>query len=104
MGKVITIEPGQPAQVVEHQGDLVQLADLHRYTDCDCVDARSLGPMPVSGRICDVWFDDNGLLNDGSVPNRQIGENTIVVGKMVLCARNPEGDSLPFTDDEAEAV
>jgi len=104
MGKVILIEPGKEAAVVDH-GDVVTLEDLQRFINTDCVSARTLGPIPTGDRrVADVWFDDEGLLKDDTVPNRQIGPETIVVGNMLLCARNEEGDSLPFTSDEAEVV
>lgn len=104
MGTVVVIEVGQPARIVKHDGARVELADLHRYTACDCVDARSLGTPPGHFRVVDVWFDDNGLLKADSVPNRRIGPNTIICGQMVLCARDEEGYSLPFTDEEAADV
>lgn len=111
MGKLVFIAPGKPAEVLNHVGgdgtdesDDVQLEDLHRLVGATCVSMRSLGTIPGSGRIADAWFDDEGLLKDDTVPNRQIGPATEVVGNILLCARDERGESLAFTPEEAETV
>lgn len=100
--KIILIQPGQPAIFFDHPDPSVRLEDLHRYLGNMTVDCRSMGTIPGSSRRADIWFDDEGLLNE-SVPNRRIGPESIICGPMLLCAsEGPE--NVPFTDEEAETV
>jgi hypothetical protein len=111
-GKILIIAPGESAKLIDHEG-AVRLEDLHRHLEVDCVDVRQLGKMPVDQRrSADLWFDDEGLLkNDwtddngvahrGNLPNRRIGSDTVIFGRMLICASDQGGESWPLTEQEA---
>jgi hypothetical protein len=102
MGKLVVVHPGEVPRLVEHAG-IVRLETMHHHIHTDCVGHIWLGRMP-SGRHADVWFDDEGLLAVGSIPNRRIGPDTIIVGSLLVCARSEDADSVALSQDEAEAV
>lgn len=112
MGKLVIMKPQQGAQIIDFEGggggDDVQLPDLYRLIGCDLVDRRQL-PLRFKGpdgrkRGADIWFDDEGLLNDDVPANRQLPDGTIIAGTILCCIFDDQGDTLAMTEFEAAAV
>jgi hypothetical protein len=51
-----------------------------------------------------MWFDDEGLLWDDSLPNRRLPNGTEICGPLLVCGVDGEGNSLPLSDDDADFV
>ena len=69
---------------------------LRRIIDCDLVTCTEI---EVSGKLFDVWSDDEGLLVYQPVPTLYINDELILFGNLVF-ATNDEGKTAGITNSD----
>jgi hypothetical protein len=98
MGHLVIAEPGKPAGRISHDGPVL-MEMVNQLIGTEWVDVIELG-RAASGRAVVIFFDDNGLLRDDALPNRQLPGGVVLAGTIVACA-SEDGNTVALTDIEA---
>ncbi len=64
------------------------LQELYRILKCELVTCTQI---EVSGKLFDVWSDDEALLKANPIPNLYIADELIIFGSVALAKSDEEG-------------
>jgi hypothetical protein len=97
----VTKRPGEPAKLVEITTRTIP-SDIIK----DAVDRAwfTVTQARICGQILDLWCDDEGLLKDLPLNFFHPQIQQPIVGPIIVCGHDEEGDSIPIGPELADAV
>ena len=100
--KVVEVPVGAPARIVDAAAETLTLEHLKSHLPgVEHVGMSALGRLPTGAKV-DMWYDDDGLLNQAK-PNRALPDGTVICGPLMFCTR--EGDeSFALHAEDAETI
>lgn len=101
MKYVVYKRPGEQAKLVECDSETVPTAVIKKGVDDAWFDMTHI---KVGGQVLDVWVDDEGLLKNLQFNFLNPHITQVIVGPVVVCAGDAEGESIPLTKEIAEKV
>jgi hypothetical protein len=96
---VVTKRPGEVAKLAECDSDIVPSDVIKKGVDDAWFDMTHI---KVAGHVLDVWVDDEGLLKQLPVNFMNPFIMQPIVGPVIVCAGDDEGESIPLTKEVAE--
>jgi hypothetical protein len=100
-GYYVTKRPGQKAQVIENEGPTIGYETIKAAVDRACF---TMTCIQVGDKLLDVFCDDEGLLKELPVCFWHARQQQPIVGPVIVCDHDQEGESTPLTKDVAEAA
>ena len=77
------------------------LNDLYKILKCELVTCTQI---EVSGKLFDVWSDDEALLKNSPVPNLYIDDDWIIFGSLAFAKADEEGKLVGLNHAEVELL
>ena len=98
---VVTKRPGESAKLVE-----IATTTVPEDAIKDALDQAwfTVAPIRIDGENIDIWCDDEGLLKRLPFNFWHPELHQAIVGPIIACAHDAEGESIPLTKKQAEAV
>jgi hypothetical protein len=100
-GYYVTKRPGQRAKIVKNPGAVVEYEIIKDATDHCCF---TMTQIQVNGRLLDVFCDDEGLLKNLPMCFWHQRQQQPIVGPILVCDHDEEGESTPLDKELAEAT
>ena len=98
---VVTKKPGEGAKIVEFAKKCVSLEDIKDAVDQAWV---TMTTVRINGFTFDIWCDDEGLLKELPLNFYHTDIHQPIVGPVIVCAHDADGDSIPLTKKQADAI
>jgi hypothetical protein len=100
--KVVEVPVGEPARIVDAAAETLELEHIKRHLPgVEHVGMSALGRLPTGAKV-DMWYDDDGLLNQAK-PNRALPDGTVICGPMMFCGRQGD-ESVSLMPEDAEMI
>jgi len=96
---IVLKSPGESPVTKEHPEDIVSIETLRAGINKQWLEVR---PTYIGGVYVDVWCDEEGLLHDLDINFWHPEVRQFIVGPVVVCGTDREGNSVPLTKDMAD--
>lgn len=77
------------------------LRDLYKILNCELVTCTEI---EVSGKLFDVWSDDEALLKDTPVPNLYLDDDLIIFGSVAFAKTDEDGKLIGIDSDDVQLL
>lgn len=95
----VMVDPRTGAEVVRFEP---KLEWYYKNLDCQYID---IAERQIDGMYYDFIVDDEGLLKDDSLPSCcDANGHTQLVGKVLICHHDGEGNETGLTEEEANKI
>ena len=103
--RVFTLECNDKTKTITPQVRYISadnvLQDLYKILKCELVTCTQI---EVSGKLFDVWSDDEALLKTNPVPNLYIEDELIIFGSVAFAKSDEEGKLVGLNHAEVELL
>ena len=100
-GHYVTKRPGQLAKVVKNEGAAIGYETIKEALDRCCF---TVCYIQVGDKLLDVFCDDEGLLKNLAMCFWHKRQQQPIVGPIIVCDHDEEGESIPLDKKTAEAA
>ena len=103
--RVFTLECNDKKKTITPQVRYISvdnvLQDLYKILKCELVTCTQI---EVSGKLFDVWSDDEALLKNSPVPNLYIDDDLIIFGSVAFAKADEEGKLIGLSHDDVHLL
>ncbi len=100
-GYHVTKRPGQRAKIIKNNGQTIGYETIRKAVDDCCF---TVCYIQVGEDLLDVFCDDEGLLKNLATCFWHARQQQPIVGPIIVCSHDEEGESTPLTKRQAEAA